>query len=182
MLTWLRHDLAQNQQTWTIAFFHHPPYTKGGHDSDSATDSGGRMVEMREHVLPLLEAGGVDLVLTGHSHSYERSYLLQGHYGGSTNLVATMKKNAGDGRVNGNGAYAKPGPGPVPNAGSVYIVAGSSGQVSGGKLNHPAMFISLNSLGSLVLDVNGPRLDGTFIDERAAVRDTFTIVKEPAKQ
>ena len=34
-------------------------------------------------------------------------------------------------------------------------MAGSSGQISGGTLNHPAMFISLNVLGSLVLDVHG---------------------------
>ena len=30
-----------------------------------------------------LEDAGVDLVLTGHSHSYERSFLLDGHYGPS---------------------------------------------------------------------------------------------------
>jgi hypothetical protein len=29
MMTWLRADLAQNQQKWTIAYFHHPPYSKG---------------------------------------------------------------------------------------------------------------------------------------------------------
>jgi len=32
-------------------------------------------------------------------------------------------------------------------------------------------------LGSLVLDFNGLRLDATFIDDKAAVRDHFTIVK-----
>ena len=36
---------------------------------------------MRQNALPILEADGVDLVLTGHSHSYERSFLLDGHYG-----------------------------------------------------------------------------------------------------
>jgi hypothetical protein len=37
------------------------------------------------------------------------------------------------------------------------------------------MFVSLNVLGSLVLDVNGNRLDATFIESTGAVRDTFTI-------
>lgn len=39
---------------------------------------------MRENALPILEAGGVDLVLNGHSHSYERSFLIDGHYGFSS--------------------------------------------------------------------------------------------------
>ncbi|HPF13216.1 MAG TPA: metallophosphoesterase [Planctomycetota bacterium] len=69
MLTWLQADLAQRTQRWTVAFWHHPPYTKGSHDSDSLTDSGGRMKAVRENVLPLLEAAGVDVVLSGHSHS-----------------------------------------------------------------------------------------------------------------
>jgi hypothetical protein len=58
-------------------------------------------------------------------------------------------------------------------------VAGSSGQISGGSLLHPVKALSLNVLGSLVLDIDGHRLDATFIDEKAQVRDYFTIVKGP---
>jgi hypothetical protein len=36
---------------------------------------------MRKNVLPILEAEGVDLVISGHSHNYERSYLIDGFYG-----------------------------------------------------------------------------------------------------
>jgi hypothetical protein len=36
---------------------------------------------MRQYAAPILERYGVDLVLSGHSHNYERSYLLDGHYG-----------------------------------------------------------------------------------------------------
>jgi hypothetical protein len=39
------------------------------------------------------------------------------------------------------------------------------------------MFISLNNLGSLVLDINGNRLDATFLRETGAADDTFSIVK-----
>jgi hypothetical protein len=38
-------------------------------------------------------------------------------------------------------------------------------------------FISLNVLGSLVLDFDGPRLTATFVDDKAKVRDHFVIVK-----
>ena len=35
----------------------------------------------RAVLMPLLELAGVDVLLSGHSHSYERSLLMQGHYG-----------------------------------------------------------------------------------------------------
>jgi len=57
------------------------------------------------------------------------------------------------------------------------VVAGSAGQATGGALNHPAMFISLNQLGSLVLDVDGDKLDAKFLRETGAIDDQFTIVK-----
>ena len=77
MLTWLQNDLASDDQPWIIAFWHHPPYSKGSHDSDTTSE----LIEMRQNALPILEDGGVDLVLSGHSHSYERSFLIDGHYG-----------------------------------------------------------------------------------------------------
>jgi hypothetical protein len=179
MLTWLAADLQATDRRWIVAFFHHPPYTKGSHDSDDPADSGGRMRDMRESAMPILEAGGVDLVLNGHSHSYERSFLLDGHYGLSGTLVPGMKLDPGDGRLDGDGAYGKP-QSRTPHGGEVIAVAGSSAQVSGGPLNHPAMAFSLNALGSLVLDVHGDSLEGRFLDDLGAVRDSFAIVKEPS--
>ncbi|MGH9660014.1 MAG: Ig-like domain-containing protein, partial [Bryobacteraceae bacterium] len=173
MLTWLQNDLAANTKDWLIAYWHHPPYSKGSHDSD--TDP--ILTEMRANVLPILEANGVDLVMAGHSHSYERSFLLDGHYGVSSTLTAAMKKDAGSGRESETGAYAKPVLGPSSHHGAVYAVAGSSGKISGGALNHPAMFISLNNLGSLVLDIDGNRLDAKFLRENGAIADSFTILK-----
>jgi cellulose 1,4-beta-cellobiosidase len=61
--------------------------------------------------------------------------------------------------------------------GAVYSVAGSSGQTSGGTLNHPAMFVSLNVLGSVVLDFSPGRLDFKFVNSSAAVQDYFTLLK-----
>ncbi|MEQ1898298.1 MAG: putative Ig domain-containing protein [Vicinamibacterales bacterium] len=176
MLTWLRNDLASTNQKWTIAFWHHPPYSKGSHDSDVDIE----MREMRENALPILEDSGVDLVLTGHSHAYERSFLIDGHYGASSTFTATMKKDGGSGREDGTGAYNKLTAGPAPHEGAVYGVAGSSGKRSGGALNHPAMFVSLDVLGSMVLDVSGNRLDARFIDHTGAVRDYFTLEKGSA--
>jgi len=177
MLTWLANDLAANTRPWVIAFWHHPPYTKGSHNSDTPGDSGGRMRDMRQNALPILEAAGVDLVLAGHSHSYERSFLLDGHYGASSTLQPSMVLDPGDGRADGDGAYSKPASLPSPNAGAVYAVAGSSCQVGGGSLNHPVMVASFNLWGSMVLDVDGNRLDARFLSHTGAVLDSFTIVK-----
>lgn len=174
--TWLTNDLASTTATWIIVIFHHPPYTKGSHNSDSETE----LIEMRQNILPILEKGGVDLVLSGHSHCYERSYLLDGHYGLSGTLTASMKKNAGNGRIGGGGAYVKPLTGPRDHFGTVYCVTGSAGQTGGGSLNHPANFISLNNLGSTVLDINDTRLDLTFLRENSTTPDTFTMIKQGA--
>jgi hypothetical protein len=34
MLSWLQRDLAANTNVWTLAYWHHPPYSKGVHNSD----------------------------------------------------------------------------------------------------------------------------------------------------
>jgi hypothetical protein len=175
MLTWLETDLASTQQDWIVAYWHHPPYSKGSHDSDSPLET--PSLQMRESVLPVLEAHGVDLVMTGHSHSYERSRLLDEHYGLSTTLTPEMVLDGGDGDPAGDGAYQKGRLGPTPHDGAVYAVAGSSGTTSGGTLDHPVMVVSLNVLGSLVLDVEGSRLAGRFLDSTGAVQDHFEIEK-----
>ena len=178
MLRWLKADLESNKQDWLIAYCHHPPYTKGSHNSDQDRDSEARMTLVREKVLPLLEEHGLDLMLNGHSHAYERSFLLDGFYGRSTNLnVKVHFKSDKDGRKDGTGIYVKATRGPAPHEGTVYVVAGSSGQKSGGRLDHPVSCRSLNVLGSFILDFDGPRLDATFLDDKAVVRDNFTIVK-----
>ena len=173
MANWLRADLANTLSTWIVAFWHHPPYTRGSHNSDFESE----LIEMRENFNPILEAGGVDLVLAGHSHSYERSFLIDQHYGLSGTFSAANQVDGGSGA--GGAAYLKPA-GTAAHRGAVYSVAGSSGQISGGLLNHPAMFMSLNVLGSVVLDFATNRLDFRFVDDSGDVRDSFTIVKGDA--
>jgi hypothetical protein len=175
MLTWLEQDLATTSADWVVAYFHHPPHSHGSHNSDNPSDSGGRMTEMRENVAPILEDHGVDLVLTGHSHNYERSFLLDGHYGTSSTLTGAMILDAGDGRIEGDGAYRQDGSGS--HEGTVYVVAGSSGQATGGSLDHPAMYTGHNLLGSVVLSIDGDRLDAVFLDDLGVERDYFTILR-----
>jgi PKD repeat protein len=173
MLTWLANDLAASAQDWIVVYWHHPPYSKGSHDSDTE----GPLIDMRQNVVPILDDYGVDLTFTGHSHSYERSYLIEGHYGDSGTFTGGMRVASGDGDPAGDGPYLKPVIGPDPHSGIVHTVAGNGSHATGGALNHPAMFLSLNVLGSVVLEVNGLQLDVGMLDVNGVMLDQYRIVK-----
>ncbi len=183
MAMWLQNDIAASTQEWCIAFLHQPPYSKGGHDSDTESE----MVEIRENIVPILEQGGVDLLIGAHDHDYERSWLINGHYGDSSTFdPATMLVNGGDGRETGNGAYHKP-DGLNGHQGTVYVVTGSAGHLTawqGGSnaitnpTPHPVMYSSLLVLGSLVVDVLSNRMDVKFLRDTGAIDDQFTIIKD----
>ncbi len=170
MLSWLKRDLQQTKQQWLIVSFHHPPYTKGTHDSDNKRDSGGRLIEVREKLLPLLETAGVDLVLSGHSHMYERSELINCHYDESSTFKKSMIKAT-------NNKYKKKTNGIMGNSGTIYTVIGSSSKVDVGPLNHPAMPYSLQEAGSMIFDVKQNKLNAFFINKDGKVKDRFEIVK-----
>ena len=63
--------------------------------------------------------------------------------------------------------------------GAVYAVVGSSSKNSGGLGAHPVMAVGVNFEGSLLVDVNGPQLDGYWIDKNGILEDHFRIVKGP---
>lgn len=172
MARWLKNDLSATKQEWVVVYFHHPPYSKGSHDSDNARDSGGRLRDMRENFVPILEDYGVDIVYCGHSHAYERSKLINGHHGLSSELRPSHIIDGKDGKPDGDGPYVKA---PGPQKGAVFTVAGSSGKISGGRLNHPVMVESLNELGSVILDVKGKTMDARFINSNGEIRDHVQI-------
>jgi hypothetical protein len=178
MYNWCMNDIQNTIQTWIVAYWHHPPYSKGSRDSDTEL----QMIEMRQNFGPLLEDNGVDLVLSGHSHSYERSYFLNGHYGLSNSfdsILHTLGDNGyADGKIGQGGSYKKFSTGDDANDGAVYITAGSSGKISGSDFGHNAMYYSVAALGSCVLEVEGDRLDVKFIRENDTIVDYFTIEKE----
>ena len=174
MAQWLQADLAANWREWTIAYWHHPVYSKGSHDSDNAAADSGKMKNMREVFVPILESHGVDLLLFGHEHAYFRTPLVNGHHGTSTTFdPATMLKQGGLGDPAGDGPYVKVN---GPQGGAVFTVAGSSGKLDSLSRSMPVLALNLNELGSVVLDVNGRELTSRFLNSSGVVRDTFAIV------
>ncbi|MGI9289601.1 MAG: purple acid phosphatase family protein [Pseudomonadales bacterium] len=181
MRQWLIDDLAANTSDWTIVIFHHPPYTKGSHDSDN--DLGGidqPIFAMREEFNPIFEQNGVDLIYSGHSHAYERSYYLQGHTGLSDTFDPAVHTELNDGGQAASGqdgeAYSQ-----IAKSGmddkAVYTVAGSSSKATFGSVDHPANFFGMLEIGSVVVDLNASRLDARFIDVNGDVLDFVTITR-----
>lgn len=171
MARWLVADLEENDSDWLIAFWHHPPYTKGSHDSDQET----QLIEMRQYIMPLLEAHGVDVVLSGHSHIYERSMLIDGAYATPT-VSEGVVLDDGDGNPKGDGAYRKSA-GLRPHNGSLAIVSGHGGAGLSRKGTMPIMREIIVEHGSLLLDIKDDTLSGTMVDRHGAVRDEFQLVK-----
>jgi hypothetical protein len=67
-LDWLRGDLAAHADPCALAYWHHPRFSSGRHGDEPRVD-------------PLWRAvadGGVDIVLSGHDHLYERFGTLDG--------------------------------------------------------------------------------------------------------
>jgi predicted MPP superfamily phosphohydrolase len=196
--TWLKADLAANTKRWTVAYFHHPPYTKTSHTSDTEMD----LVAVREKFVRILERNGVDLIICGHAHGYERSYLLKGFYNtfasplldANFSAVAhTATGNTQNGKYDGtanacpytynSGQY---------NHGSIYVVSGSAGQLGGTTAGYPqnCMYYSnVTNGGCLYFEVDSNRLDAKFISYTGTgagvaplVRDQFTIFKDVRKK
>lgn len=59
---WLRKDLRDHSNPCTLAYFHRPRYSSGAHGSSP----------LMANFWKILAEGGVDLVINGHEHHYER--------------------------------------------------------------------------------------------------------------
>jgi acid phosphatase type 7 len=62
---WLVDDLEKNKLPFTVAVFHHPPFSSARNKED--------VKGLQDTIVPLLEQYGVQLVFNGHEHIYERS-------------------------------------------------------------------------------------------------------------
>lgn len=168
MLNWLQQDLQATNQDWIIVIQHHPPYTRGSYNSDNRP----LMTAVRQQINPILEQHEVDLVMAGHSHVYERSYLIHGHHGNAATFNNSMVIDGGNGRTGGDGAYEKN----ADNEGTVYVTMGCSSNAYGNNgLNHPAMFTGFVDHGSAYMDVNGDQIDFYFLDQNGNIDDSFTL-------
>ncbi len=176
--TWLNADLAANTKKWTVAYWHHPPYTKTSHNSDTESD----LIAIRQNFITYLESRGVDLIINGHSHGYERGYMLKNFTGSWTSFTpGTHAVSTSSGFYNGTANSCPYVYNSTPaNHGTVYVVAGSTGASGGTQTNFDAYAFpfSVNDGGVFYFEVEDNRLDAKMLRRNGTVFDQFTIVKD----
>ena len=145
MLTWLAADLAATQKYWKIVFLHHPPYPTGYHLGDPIC----ALVE--QNVNPIVEKYGVQLVLSGHEHGYERSWP----------LVAGQTV-----------------PASVPS--TTYVISGGGGGDLETVGSLPQCALSIQAYNYLRVDLAGASLKITATGLNGTSLDTFTLNPPPS--
>ncbi|SDE81593.1 Por secretion system C-terminal sorting domain-containing protein [Dyadobacter soli] len=193
---WLKKDLARANANpdinWVIVFTHIPPFSGGSHNSDTERD----LIQIRNNLVPILDAYKVDLVLAGHSHGYERSRLMRDHFTTSTNFVmATHNPALGSnaqstGRYDGsaNSCFYYKNSAATKNEGIIYVVNGAGGRKGeptfASNVKNPGLVSrimtasALSSGGSMYIEVENKRLTAKFISAKKQLVDQFTIFKD----
>ena len=148
---------------WIVVSSYGPPYTSPSEHT--------AFKELREVYHPVFEQYGVDLVLSGHNHNYQRTYPLT--YNPNDTGEPTVTNTAAtdyDGQKDG----------------IVFAIVGTGG-VNFYSFNGQAPFVDTqfaNKFGFLNIDIsNGnpdTKLTGTFYDNKGGqILDQFTIEKDP---
>jgi predicted phosphodiesterase len=178
---WLRKDLELNHQTWLVACLHQPFHSGGYHPSDNNKSTQIR----RQQWLPVLWKYGVDLILQGHNHIYERSYMVDNLVGKAMELSMVNKIDTTSGRQEDGTPYHKKIN--KPGQGTVFITCAAGGVANPSKnfVHYPIFHVYYSAAkveGSLVIDVNDKRMDVRFICNESDAKgnhiwDHFTIIK-----
>lgn len=178
-LTWLKEDLEDNQSYWTILITHFPLYCDGNYNSDTDTV----LVQLREMLIPVIDEYGVDMVLAGHDHTYQRSWLIHNHTGDSKSF--DMESH----RISSSDGVSEPMvKSTADGKGTVYIVSGNAGGTRPiGNFKHPAMIpLAPGSPnpngqavpGSLALEISKKSIQGFHVDYNGKVIDRFQLIKK----
>jgi acid phosphatase type 7 len=184
MKNWIAADLAANTKKWVIAYWHHPPYSKGSHNSDNTT-SDQQMIDVRTNFIRFLEVRGVDMVICGHSHAYERSYLMKNYSGSWASFsTATHAVNTNSAKYTGTAASAPHKYNSTPlDHGTVYVVAGNTGAVNSSTTGFASgpMPWATTTAGVFYLEVEENKLRGRMLRHTGAFFDTVTVFKDVNK-
>lgn len=184
LLQWLRTDIGSSKADWKIVTYHHPAFNTGRAHYD------GQLMRL---LSPLLEVWGVDLVLNGHVHNYQRTVPLK--FVPATNETGEQYIITPEGRVNGKFILDQhfDGVNDTSPDGIIYIVTGGgglplydkdlSGQPELWKHDLPdnwvpftVKFIS-DSYSYSMIETNGKKLIFQQIDQNGNTIDQITLTK-----
>lgn len=104
---WLEEKLAGSKAMWKFACHHHPPYSSDENDyGDLWKTNQSTRGDMRvRQLVPLYEKYGVDVVWTGHIHSYERTWPVREERAVSQGGTVYMVTGGGGGNLETPGPY-----------------------------------------------------------------------------
>jgi acid phosphatase type 7 len=146
MLQWLDNDLASTGKYWRIVFLHHPPYPTGIHLDDPIC------ALAQQNVNPIVERHGVQLVLSGHEHGYERSWPLAG---------------------------GQPVDSSASGPSTTYVITGGGGQTMEEVGSLPQTAIAVQAFHYLRVDVDNNQLSFSAIGLSGNVIDQVTLAPAP---
>jgi predicted MPP superfamily phosphohydrolase len=145
---WHVADVRASTARFRIASMHHPPYSSGPNSLRAPTPT------VREVLPPLFSNTGIDLVLTGHDHLYERTRPIGG--------VVYVTTGAG-----GHSLYPR-----VATNDFTEVFYGEGGRDSFTTVEVSGRFLKLQQT-----DVAGCRVDGLLLDKAVAEADPWRIFK-----
>jgi predicted phosphodiesterase len=156
----VKSDLARASSNssidWIIAYMHKPLYTSPSVNPAEST--------MREIYHPLFDQYGVDIVLNGHNHAYERSYPMK--YDKASPSVPIITSSS-------KGSYND-------TLGQIFATVGTAGE-SAYHYDSKSQYIVTQYEGHGFLDIgiSGDKLVAKFYsDIDGSVKDQFTITKK----
>lgn len=183
---WMENDLKSSKARWKFVCFHQPPFNTSDHHYD----------EQRMRVFsPLFERCGVDVVLNGHVHNYQRSKPLTFLPSVDVEKMATALATSKLKMINGHFTIDNDfnGVDKTSPKGIVYIVTGAGGAEAHDVdfTNNPSKWVHKDkenwapftqkfisgqpSFSYMTVDNN--TFDFKQIDESGAVIDSFKITK-----
>ena len=149
---WLRSVLESNPNRWTIITFHHPIFSPGS-DRDNP--------EIRQLWKPLLDEFKVDLVLSGHDHTYARTGRID--FEGIKNIPEGYEK-----------AYDA-------SIGTVYVVSVSGPKMYKITKGTFAKSMAENTQLYQIIDINNSRLRFRAFKATGELYDEFLLQKREGK-
>lgn len=159
-LRFVRNDLSRTKANqnidWIVVFFHRPFYSAG--DTD--------FTNMRRTYHPVFEKFGVDLVIQGHSHNYQRSYPLLFNEVRHSEPIVDDKEQF---------QYHDP-------KGIIFVIAGTGGE-SVQPLNKKSFLASsYEGYGCIDVEIKGKSLSVEYYSDSNDTIDKFMISKNPASK
>lgn len=154
---------SENPNTkWMIVNLHKPLYTSANTCSSASCKSSTSLINSYHS---LFDKYGVDLVLQGHIHNYQRTYPIEYNLKNPTKPIITSKSTS---------KYNDP-------TGEIFVVIGIGGINFHGLTGKSSFVANQHAIrfGSLSITIsnNGKTLDAKFYGNDGSIKDSFTIKK-----